>query len=349
MTPPEWRELDEQLRAELMMTGSLQPFEKEFFRKDGSRVPVLIGVANFEEDAHQGVAFVLDLTERKRAAEALRALQMELAHTSRLATMGQLTASIAHEVNQPIGAVATTPMQRCAFLPGNRPIWRRSGRRSTAWSGRPIEPATSFVGSASQIKKAPPRRAPFDLSEAIEEVMTLVRGELLKQHVSVQTRLTRGLPLVQGDRVQLQQVVLNLIVNAIEAMTSIDDDARELSGQHRISPAEGLLVAVGNSGRASPQRIASGFSSSFLPRSPPEWGSAFRSAAPSSRPMAGDCGPTSVSRVEPSSNSRCRCGSKPTFSGPNNKLMFSVCWFSQQQPSSNRNEPSRRAVIPRRT
>ena len=87
-------------------------------------------------------------------------------------------------------------------------------------------------------------------------------------------------------------MVLNLIVNAIEAMTSIDEDARELVVSTESSPAEGLLVAVGDSGRASPQRIASGFSSPFLLRSPPEWGSAFRYAAPSSRPMAGDCGPT---------------------------------------------------------
>ena len=134
LTPPEWRDRDEQqLVPELKMTGSLQPFEKEFFRKDGSRVPVLIGVATFEEDAYQGVAFVLDLTERKRAAEALRELQMELAHASRLATMGQLAASIAHEVNQPIGAA--TQQRPCSVAlsrPGRRPIWRRSGRRSSA-------------------------------------------------------------------------------------------------------------------------------------------------------------------------------------------------------------------------
>ena len=115
------------------MTGSLKPYEKELFRKDGSRVPVLIGVAAFEEDAYQGVAFVLDLTERKRAADAMRELQMELAHANRLATMGQLVASIAHEVNQPIGQHETTPMQRCAFSPQSHPIWRKSRRHSSAW------------------------------------------------------------------------------------------------------------------------------------------------------------------------------------------------------------------------
>ena len=249
MTPPEWRERDQQLLVpQLKMTGSLQPFEKEFFRKDGSRVPVLIGVANFEEDAHQGVAFVLDLTERKRAAEALRVLQMELAHTSRLATMGQLTASIAHEVNQPIGAARNNAHAALRFLAREPPDLAEVREALDCVVRETYRAGDILRGIREQIKKAPPRRAPFDLSEAIEEVMTLVRGELLKQHVSVQTRLTRGLPLVQGDRVQLQQVVLNLIVNAIEAMTSIDDDARELVVSTESSPAEGLLVAVGDSG-----------------------------------------------------------------------------------------------------
>src|SRR6202035_25240 len=100
--------------AELKMIGTVQPFEKEYFRKDGSRVPVLIGSVTLEESETEGVAFVLDLTERKRAeAEAreserrYREVQMELAHANRVATMGQLTASIAHEVNQPIAATVT--------------------------------------------------------------------------------------------------------------------------------------------------------------------------------------------------------------------------------------------------
>ena len=104
------------LVPELKATGRVQPYEKEFFRKDGGRVPVLIGAATFEEDAYQGVAFVLDLTERKRAADAMREVQMELAHANRLATMGQLAASIAHEVNQPIGAARNNAHAALRFL-----------------------------------------------------------------------------------------------------------------------------------------------------------------------------------------------------------------------------------------
>src|SRR5215831_7390054 len=111
LTPPEWRERTARAWAVLETAGAVSPYEKEYFRKDGSRVPVLVGSAAFDERGNQGVTFVLDLTERRRAeSEAreserrYRETQLELAHANRVATMGQLTASIAHEVNQPIGA-----------------------------------------------------------------------------------------------------------------------------------------------------------------------------------------------------------------------------------------------------
>ena len=225
----------------------MQPFEKEFFRKDGSRVPVLMGVATFEDDAYQGVAFVLDLTERKRAADTLRALQMELAHASRLATMGQLAASIAHEVNQPIGAVRNNAHAALRFLDGEPPDLAEVREALECVVSETYRAGDILGGIRDQIKKAPPRKERVDLSEAIEEVIALVRGELSKHNVSVQARLAPGLSPIHGDRVQLQQVMLNLIVNAIEAMTSIDDDARELVVSTQSSP-EGLLVAVGDSG-----------------------------------------------------------------------------------------------------
>jgi hypothetical protein len=131
--------------------------------------------------------------------------------------------------------------------------------------------------------------------------------------------------------------VLNLIVNAIEAMTSTDDDARELVVSTESSPAEGLLVAVDD--RGAWRRCGADFRvlCHHEARRSGDW--PFDLPAPSSRPMAGDCGPTTMSRMAPSSGSRCRCGSKPTFSKPNDKLKFSACRFSQHQPSSNRNEP----------
>ena len=249
MTPPEWRERDEQqLVPELKMTGSLQPFEKEFFRKDGSRVPVLIGVATFEEGGYQGVAFVLDLTERKRAADALRALQMDLAHANRLATMGQLAASIAHEVNQPIGAARNNAHAALRFLAADPPDLAEVKEALECVVNDTYRAGDIIGGIRDQIKKVPPRKEGLDLNDAIEEVIALVRGELSKNRVSVQTQLAEGLPPVHGDRVQLQQVMLNLILNAIEAMIGVDDEMRELVISTESSPSEGLLVAVGDSG-----------------------------------------------------------------------------------------------------
>jgi PAS domain S-box-containing protein len=248
LTPPEWRDRDQHELVPELKKASLQPFEKEFFRKDGSRVPVLMGVATFEDDAYQGVAFVLDLTERKRAADTLRALQMELAHASRLATMGQLAASIAHEVNQPIGAVRNNAHAALRFLAAEPPDLAEVREALECVVSETYRAGDILGGIRDQIKKAPPRKEHVDLSEAIQEVIALVRGELSKHLVSVQTRLAPGLSPVQGDRVQLQQVMLNLIVNAIEAMASIDDDARELLVSTETSPTEGLLVAVVDSG-----------------------------------------------------------------------------------------------------
>jgi PAS domain S-box-containing protein len=133
LTPPEWAEDDQRRLAELVSSGIWRPSEKEFFRKDGSRVPVLIGSATFGETRREGVAFVVDLTDRKRA-------EAELAHANRVATMGQLTASIAHEVNQPFAAALVNAEPPCAGSPINRRIWKRPGSRSTALSTTAREP-----------------------------------------------------------------------------------------------------------------------------------------------------------------------------------------------------------------
>src|SRR5262249_33199881 len=116
LSPPEWRERDIRTLAELKSTGTVQPFEKEYFRKDGSRVPVLIGAALFKEGGNEGVAFVLDLTKRKRAEEALRELESEFAHMNRVSMMGELAASLSHEITQPIGSARNNARAAQNFL-----------------------------------------------------------------------------------------------------------------------------------------------------------------------------------------------------------------------------------------
>jgi PAS domain S-box-containing protein len=214
---------------ELTSTGAIQPFEKEYIRKDGSRVPVLVGVARFDDERDLMVAFVLDLTERNRAEAEVREMQMEVAHANRSATMGQLTASIAHEVNQPIAATVINAQAALRFLDRHPPDLEevREGLLSILKDGNR---AGDIIGRIRElIKKAPPRKDWVDINEAIHEVIELTRGEAVKSGVSVQTALGEGLPLIEGDRVQLQQVALNVIMNAIQAMRADVEGSRELT------------------------------------------------------------------------------------------------------------------------
>lgn len=255
LTPTEWRDADDQRVAELEATGTLQPYEKEYFLKNGSRVPVLVGAATFGGRHDQGVAFVVDLTQRKRAEEEIREserryseVQMELVHANRVATMGQLSASIAHEVNQPIGATLNNASAALHWLskePADLEKARQALNRIFANGNRVSE----VVGRMRALfKKAPLRKEEVDINGAILEVIALTRGEVEKNGIVVQLHLVDGLPLIQGDRVQVQQVIMNLIINAIEALSSICEGARELVITTDKSEPDGVLVEVRDSG-----------------------------------------------------------------------------------------------------
>ena len=255
LTPPEWVGRSEQSVQDVRMTGTALPFEKEYFRKDGSRVSAMMGSASFEEGGNQGVAFVLDLTEQKRAeAEAReserrhRETQAQLAHANRVATMGQLTASIAHEVNQPIAATVANAHAGLRWLgaePPNVDEARQAFSRIVRDGGR----AGAVVGRIRDIiKKAPPGEERVDINAAIREVIELTRSEAMKNVVLVQTNLAEGLPLVHGDRVELQQVILNLILNAFEAMSGMSEGSRELLITTGKSESGDVLVGAFNSG-----------------------------------------------------------------------------------------------------
>ena len=255
LTPPEWHDLDARLIEENKMIGRLPPFEKEYFRKDGSRVPVLIGVATLEESRDHGVAFVLELTDRKRAeAEAreserrLADLRMEMARVNRIAMLGQFAGSIAHEVNQPNAAAHNNANAALNFL-NREPSDLEEVREALCCIVNDTDRAGDIIdGIRRQIQKTLPRNDRFDINDAIKEVITSTANEVANNGVSVQTSLDQDLPPVEADRVQLQQVVLNLILNALEAMSSISNRARKLVISTEQSGAGGVVVSVRDSG-----------------------------------------------------------------------------------------------------
>jgi PAS domain S-box-containing protein len=255
LTPPEWHDLDARNVASLKVQGIMNPFEKEYFRKDGTRIPVMIGGAMFGENSNQGVGFVLDLTGLKRAeAEArenerrYREALLELAHANRVSTLGQLTASIAHEISQPIAAVATNAQAGLDWL-GAEPPNLEQVRQTLGYIVSDGMRASEVIDRIrALIKKAPPKKENLQINKAVLEVTALTRGEVLKNRVAVRTQLDDGLPPVQADRVQLQQVLLNLIMNGIEAMAAATPDPKALTITSQAAEMGGIRVAVQDTG-----------------------------------------------------------------------------------------------------
>jgi hypothetical protein len=197
------------------------------------------------------IATHVDVTERKRAQEEherLRQLESELAHVNRMSMMGELAASLAHEISQPVATARNNARAAMHFLD-----------RSTPDPGQVREALACVVDDADRagqildrirdhIKKAPPRKERVDLNQAITDVIALAQSAIVKNGVSIKTSLTEGLSDIHADRVQLQQVVLNLILNAVEAMGSVEQGVRELSITTKRHEAGGVLVATRDSG-----------------------------------------------------------------------------------------------------
>jgi PAS domain S-box-containing protein len=372
LTPPEWHDVTERGVVQLKATGTLPPYEKEYFRNDGSRVPVLVGSAVFEKGQNEGVSFVLDLseqkraeealrrseaylaeaqklsntgsfgwnlssgkiywsqetfrifgynsateptlervverthpedrapvqavidrvlqdrkdfdvehrllmpdgtvkylkvvgrhskedeagnfefvgavtdiTERKRAEDALQRAQTELAHVSRVMTIGQLTASIAHEMNQPLSAIVTNANAGLRWLGGDSPDLEEASQaiRRIIRDGQRAGAVVARMHAL--FKRAPTTKEQLDINEVIQEVLNLSQGEIKNNRILLRVRLANDLPLVMGDRIQFQQVILNLVLNAIQAMSGTTEGPREMevssekvSAKHNASKPE---------------------------------------------------------------------------------------------------------------
>jgi len=374
ITPPEWRAADQHRLTDIRASGTIQAFEKEYFRKDGTRVPVLIGAATFDESQDQGVAFIVDLTDRKRDAEALRRSEAflakgqtlsqtgtfswhsrtekfiwsdelyriyefepganitfekiatryhpedraviagvaeqvrrgvidfdythrllmpngsikhihvvahgshdkdgqveyfggvqdvtqhnladealnkartELAHMARVMSLGALTASIAHEVNQPLSGIITNASTCLRMLGADSPNLdgaRETTRRTIRDANRAAEIISRLRALFANQKISTEM---VDLNEASREVISLSLRELQTNRVTLRSEFADDLPSIRCDRIQIQQVLLNLIRNATEAMCDVDGRPRQLVIRTAKAASEGVVISVEDSG-----------------------------------------------------------------------------------------------------
>jgi len=233
--------------------------EKRYRRKDGNAIWADVSIGFVPSTAESNPAFfaavIVDINERKRAEEelrqreiSLREAQTELAHVSRVTTMGELAASIAHEVNQPLAGIVTNANAGLRWLAGQIPNLKEACEafRRIIRDGNRAGDVISRMRTL--LKKARGVKDRLDINEAIEEVVSLTQSEVQRNKVALRTELGADLPLVVGDRVQLQQVIMNLILNGMEAMSALENRERELVITTGSDEGDKVHVTVRDSG-----------------------------------------------------------------------------------------------------
>jgi C4-dicarboxylate-specific signal transduction histidine kinase len=214
------------------------------------------------------VGTVMDITERRYADEALRSAQAELARVARLTTMGELAASLSHEINQPLGAIVTNSEAGLRWLNRDEPDLNEA-RDAFSRVVRDAQRAGGVVrGLRALAKKSGPQVAKLDINDAIQEVLTLTRSESQRHGVVLRTEATSDDRPVFGDRVQLQQVLLNLIMNAVESMSAVTDRPKMLTITSQPIEPSGLMVAVEDTGTGLDPAIADRIFDSFVTTKP---------------------------------------------------------------------------------
>ena len=235
--------------------GEIIAFEASHRRKDGSVFPVEVRLRPFSHGGHRfALALARDITDRKRAEqerERLRQVEADLAHINRVSTMGELTASLAHEVNQPIAAAVTDANTCLRWLAGEVPNIEEA-REAAMRTVKDARRAAEIVGRVRLLfKKTAPQCELIDMNEVISEMIVLLGSEASRYRVSIRTELAPDLPPVVADRVQLQQVLMNLILNGIEAMKGVER-SRELALTSQRDGTGEVQVCVGDTGVGLP-------------------------------------------------------------------------------------------------
>jgi PAS domain S-box-containing protein len=250
LTPPEWQDVTERALVQLRASGTCEMFEKEYFRSDGSRVPVLVAATVIARS--ETLAFVLDLTDRKRAEEErerLRHAQADLAYMSRVITVGELAASLAHEIKQPIAAAVLNAKTCVRWLKRESPDVTEACEAAL----RTVRDATRAADIVDRVRslyrRGSPQRELVDLNEIIQEMIALLQDRANRYSIPIRAELTASLPKVMADRVQLQQVVMNLMLNGIEAMKDMGGELTVTSNRTEDGRS---LISVSDSGIGLP-------------------------------------------------------------------------------------------------
>jgi PAS domain S-box-containing protein len=217
--------------------------------KAGHEFPVELTVTaiRFEPTWHF-TAFLRDLTDKRRVEEALREARDELTRVTRLTAMGQLSASIAHEINQPLTAIAANS-DTCLYWLSRKEADLAKARAAAQRLAKDARRASEIIARIKALmNKTPVERAPLDINDAIRDVMKLTEGELRRHRITMLAGLHESVPRINGDRVQLQQVILNLILNSIESMMLVEDRPRTLSITSRVVDDKMVEVSIHDTG-----------------------------------------------------------------------------------------------------
>jgi NO-binding membrane sensor protein with MHYT domain/two-component sensor histidine kinase len=212
-------------------------------------------------------ASIVSLSERKRAEEALRKARADLAHINRVTTMGELTASLAHEVNQPIAAAVTNANACLRWLTSDPPNLEEARASALSIVKDGMRAAEIISRIRLLFEKGTPQRKLVDVNEIIREMIVLLRGEVMRHSISVRAELAADLPQVMGDRVQLQQVMMNLITNSIDAMKDVDG-TRVIAIKSQRAEHEQLMVCVSDTGVGLPPQQADQIFNAFFTTKP---------------------------------------------------------------------------------
>jgi PAS domain S-box-containing protein len=231
----------EWIRARLAAGETVITHETRHRRKDGTTFPVEVRLRVYvaEDGRLYGISLVQDITDRKKAEQTLREAQAALAHVTRVTTLGEVTASFAHELNQPLAAIANNANACRGLL--------ASGRQEVDELQEVLADIVADAERASAIiervralaKRSAPEQTELQLDDVVNDVLALASADSALRHVSIRTDVPADLPVVVGDRVQLQQVLLNLVVNAMDAMASVDEAERRLEIRGRLDTQDG--------------------------------------------------------------------------------------------------------------